>query len=269
MTKSRRARARSTAARSSAATRPGRRKFSQARSPAWCLGAGQHVLEHGHLGEGAGDLEGPPDAAGDALRSGPSRVTSAAPMRISPRGRAEGAGDEVEERGLAGAVRADQPDHLAARRGRSTCRRPPRRPPNCFTRSRPAMSGGLAARPASARIWLFGCQGARSRLESLDLLASILTDGITRVRPGRGGTDGPKRDGRSGGRQLRALRPPGRGGRARGRADLLRREAGRLFRAAGARCSSCRRGRGSRSTRSPRCCRSSPPSSARPTPTTG
>ena len=30
------------------------------------LGAGQDVLEHGHLGEGARDLEGPADAAGDA-----------------------------------------------------------------------------------------------------------------------------------------------------------------------------------------------------------
>ena len=71
MTKSRRSRARSTAARSSAATRAGRRKFVQAALAGLALGAGQDVLEHGHLGEGARDLEGAADAAGDALPRGP------------------------------------------------------------------------------------------------------------------------------------------------------------------------------------------------------
>ena len=80
------------------------------------LGAGQHVLEHGHLGEGAGDLEGPPDAAGDALLGAFAGDVGGADADIA-RGRAEGAGEEVEERGLAGAVRADQADHLALGEG--------------------------------------------------------------------------------------------------------------------------------------------------------
>ena len=48
--------------------------------------------------------------------------------------------------------------------------------------------------------------------------------------------------------------------------DLLRRQARRLFRAAGARCCICRPARASRSIRWPRCCRCCRPSSARPHP---
>ena len=42
--------------------------------------------------------------------------------RISPLGRAEAAADEIEERRLAGAVRADDRDALARRRRRGRCR---------------------------------------------------------------------------------------------------------------------------------------------------
>ena len=50
-------------------------------------------------------------------------------------------------------------------------------------------------------------------------------------------------------RQLRTLRPQGRGRGAGGRDDLLRRQARRSFRAARARCCTCRRARASRSIR--------------------
>ena len=66
VTKSSSALAFSTAARSSAATRPGLRMFSQARSPDLALPAGQHVLQHGHLGEWSRYLECAADAVGDA-----------------------------------------------------------------------------------------------------------------------------------------------------------------------------------------------------------
>ena len=73
---------------------------------------GQHVLERGELAEEPAVLEGPPDALGrhhvrsetvDALRAEADGAGGQRGM----------SGDRVEERGLAGAVRADDRAHLA------------------------------------------------------------------------------------------------------------------------------------------------------------
>ena len=72
-------------------------------------------------------------ARGRAARSGTgrSRVMSLAVETDRARGRRMHAGDQVDQRGLAGAVRADQADDLALARARSetssTARRPPKR----------------------------------------------------------------------------------------------------------------------------------------------
>ncbi len=76
------------------------------------MGAGQHIFEHRHFSEGARYLEGPADAAPDALVSAFPRYFSIGNPDRAGCG-LQCAGNQVEERGLARAVRADQPDHLA------------------------------------------------------------------------------------------------------------------------------------------------------------
>jgi hypothetical protein len=75
---------------------------------------GKRVLEHGHGAERLRDRVRAPDApAAPVVRRGRAdlRTEEADRARI----RAQVAGDQVEERGLAGAVRADDADELAAR----------------------------------------------------------------------------------------------------------------------------------------------------------
>src|SRR5439155_26914711 len=74
--------------------------------------AADDVLEHRHPTEGAHELPGARDAEpADALRAGVGDVGAGEddPSRV----RVEVAREAVEERGLAGAVRPDQPDDLA------------------------------------------------------------------------------------------------------------------------------------------------------------
>ena len=80
------------------------------------LAAGQHVLQHGHFREGFWDLEGAPNSAGDPLIG--SRLSQIlAADGDGARCRFQAAGQQIEERGLAGAVRADQAEHLAWHQG--------------------------------------------------------------------------------------------------------------------------------------------------------
>src|SRR5207249_9910616 len=75
-------------------------------------GAADDILEHRHPTERAHELPGARDAeTADALRTGVGDVGAREddPSRV----RVEVAGEAVEERGLAGAVRPDQPDDLA------------------------------------------------------------------------------------------------------------------------------------------------------------
>ena len=123
VTKSSSALAFSTAARSSAATRPGRSEVQPGALAGLVLAAGQHVLQHRHLGEGSWDLEGAADAAGDARARGPRASESAPAIRIAARARPEASGEQVEQRRLAGAVRPDQAEQSRRARARSTCRR--------------------------------------------------------------------------------------------------------------------------------------------------
>ena len=76
--------------------------------------ADEQVLEHGRVLEQLDVLERAGDAeAGDLVRRAPAEV-DAVELDRSRRRRVEPA-DEVEDRRLAGAVRADQREHLAAR----------------------------------------------------------------------------------------------------------------------------------------------------------
>ena len=81
----------------------------------------QHVLEHGHAPEDAQVLEGPDDAEPhDPLRRQAEQVHL---PEADPAGGFVDAGERVDECGLAGAVRADQAQHLRLRRRGAT--RPP------------------------------------------------------------------------------------------------------------------------------------------------
>ena len=76
------------------------------------LGRQHDVLQHRHRREGARHLEG----ARDAAREHPVGRLAVEPAPVEedpPRGRRERARDEVEERGLAGAVRPDQAGEAA------------------------------------------------------------------------------------------------------------------------------------------------------------
>jgi len=77
-------------------------------------GAHPHVVEHGEVGERAGDLEGAGQAeAADRVRLEPDEGVAVEPD-LTVVGR-EKAGEQVERGGLAGAVGADEPEHLAPR----------------------------------------------------------------------------------------------------------------------------------------------------------
>ena len=71
-----------------------------------------HVLQHGELGEDARDLKRPRDPAAAARGRG-ERGDVGALEDHAPRRRREQAGDQVEERGLARAVRPDERAELA------------------------------------------------------------------------------------------------------------------------------------------------------------
>src|SRR5581483_3599130 len=74
--------------------------------------ADQNVLDGGHVVEQADVLEGAGDAAIDDLVGLEPDNALAGEDQLAA-GRREQAGDDVEERGLAGPVRADQAEHLA------------------------------------------------------------------------------------------------------------------------------------------------------------
>ncbi len=77
--------------------------------------ADEHVLQHAHLVEQALVLERARDAqCGDGVRRPSDQVGAAVVEGDAARRRAVEAADHVEDRGLARAVRADQPDDLAA-----------------------------------------------------------------------------------------------------------------------------------------------------------
>src|SRR5213075_1862799 len=76
------------------------------------MAADHHVLERGQVGEKANVLEGARDArSGDGMR-GESPERASIEMKTAGIRRVH-AGEQVEERGLAGAVRADQAEDLA------------------------------------------------------------------------------------------------------------------------------------------------------------
>ena len=75
-------------------------------------GAHHHVLPHGHAAEGAELLEGAADAATVDLIGPEARDGLAGEADVAAVGPVE-AGDDVEERRLAGAVRPDDPHDLA------------------------------------------------------------------------------------------------------------------------------------------------------------
>ena len=75
--------------------------------------AERDVLEHGHVGHQLDVLEGARDAAARRRPAAAAPSTLLAEHRDVAAGRRQHAGDQVEGRALAGAVRADQPDDLA------------------------------------------------------------------------------------------------------------------------------------------------------------
>ena len=92
-------------------------------------GADHHIMKHAHVLEGGRHLEGAADAgACMRLRRRPSQVHAIEDDAAG--GRHGFAGEAVEERRLAGAVRADQTDDLALRQRRD---RRPRQRENCRT----------------------------------------------------------------------------------------------------------------------------------------
>ena len=91
---------------------PLRRAFGEEPPDAVRHHADPDVVEHRHLAEGARDLPGAGDAAGDpAVGRHPRHVLAAEehPSRVGPLL----AHEEPERGGLAGAVRADEPERLA------------------------------------------------------------------------------------------------------------------------------------------------------------
>ena len=124
------------------ATRPRREPVRQDALAGLALRAEQDVLEHRHPGERARDLEGAAEAAGDARLRRLARRRRAPSSRIAPRVGRRLPAMQVEHRRLAGAVRADQPDDLAARDARATrrrrrrCRRSASRPRRDFEQGR-------------------------------------------------------------------------------------------------------------------------------------
>src|SRR5262245_22681949 len=88
-----------------------RRRLAVPRVDAVVRGDGD-VFQDRELAERAGDLERPRHAAvADLVGGEPAELGAAEPDR--PRGGDEGPGDAVEQRGLARAVRADEPEDLA------------------------------------------------------------------------------------------------------------------------------------------------------------
>ena len=75
-------------------------------APSLELHSHPRVLEHGQLGKDAGDLEGARDAA-PAARGGGERGDVVAAEEHAAHGRRQEPRDQVEQRGLAGTVRAD------------------------------------------------------------------------------------------------------------------------------------------------------------------
>ena len=80
------------------------------------LGGDADVLEHGELGKDFGDLEGARHAQRDPLVGGEAGDVAAV-EQDRPGGRREEPADQVEEGGLAGAVRSDDRAQLALRHG--------------------------------------------------------------------------------------------------------------------------------------------------------
>ena len=74
--------------------------------------ADQDAVEHGEPREGTRDLKGPAQAQPPHDPRGPARDPLAAAPDLAC-GRRQEPAEDIEERGLAGAVRAEQPDHLA------------------------------------------------------------------------------------------------------------------------------------------------------------
>ena len=95
------------------------------------------------------DLEGARDAARCTRSCGARRVMSAPSSRMRPRGRAQHAGQQVDERGLAGAVRADQRVARALSRRSSETLLVATMPPKRL--SRPTVSSAMPSRRALMR----------------------------------------------------------------------------------------------------------------------
>ena len=89
-------------------------RLGQKRSPLLALGAELHVLDHGEQAERLGQLEGAHLAHARDLERRDARERRAVEDPGAGVGLVE-AGQQVEQRGLAGAVRADQGRDGAAR----------------------------------------------------------------------------------------------------------------------------------------------------------
>ena len=106
-----------------------------------------HVLGHRHRQERLRDLEGAPDPAPECARGGRPVMSWRRRGGRARVGRKLPA-DHVEDRGLAGAVRADDGEQLAgARRRSSRCAPPPRRRRTCLD---PSTLSRLMPRPLRA-----------------------------------------------------------------------------------------------------------------------
>jgi hypothetical protein len=110
--------------------------------------AHHRILQHRHVGEGLDDLEGPADARPADL-IGPQAVDRPALEADRAAVGRHRAGDQVEERRLAGAVRPDQRDDLALR-DRERARETAFRPRKLFDTSTTSSNGAVAAVPAAA-----------------------------------------------------------------------------------------------------------------------
>ena len=118
----------------------------------------RHRLERAEMREQGVDLEGAHEAALDPLLRPERRDVVRSPSRIGPASGLQHAGHQVDERGLAGAVRPDQRVAHAVRQieldvawrpraSRSSCRgRASRAPPRSRRRSAGAASAGPARR---------------------------------------------------------------------------------------------------------------------------
>ena len=180
--------------------------------------AGQQVLEHRHLGEWPRDLEGAAEAAARAARPA-GRTRWPAPSQSYPRS-GDAPGHQIEQRGFAGAVRADQPGDLAAAERDGHVVHGATSPPKTLTKA--------PVPPTGRRPWVWWeeappphpCSTERFQIADAgpDLLHYVTRQGRTGMRPRTTLSSFTT----CASRWSRPTAP-----------DLLRRQGRRLFRAAG------------------------------------